>query len=304
MDYQKNIEKIPQALRCAVTLGKFDGLHRGHKKLIQRVLEKKEQGLSAAVFAFDQSNRMILSHEERRAKLETMGVDLFLECPLNEKLRHMPPEVFVKEILVDRLHVGFLAVGQDFRFGYERKGNAQLLQKMGGQYDFQVDVVSDEMDGKRKISSTYVREQLNEGKVEKVAELMGEWFSTTGEVLHGRGLGHRKLMPTTNLIPPKEKLMPPNGVYITKSRFGDQQFHGITNVGYKPTVGAEEFLGVETYLFQCDQNLYGQKSVVSFLKFLRPERRFDSLEKLKAQLMADIEKAQNYFEEISKNVDC
>ena len=140
--------------------------------------------------------------------------------------------------------------------------------------------------------------------MDKVAELLGEYFSTTGEVLHGRGLGHRKLMPTTNLVPPKEKLMPPNGVYITKSRFGDQQFHGITNVGYKPTVGAEEFLGVETYLFHCDQNLYGQKSVVSFLKFLRPERRFDSLEKLKAQLMADIEKAQNYFEETSKNVDC
>lgn len=304
MDYQKNIEKIPQVLRCAVTLGKFDGLHRGHQKLIQRVLVKKEQGLSAVVFAFDQSNRMILSHEERRAKLETMGVDLFLECPLNERLRHMLPEVFVKEILVDRLHVGFLAVGQDFRFGYERKGNAQLLQKMGQQYDFQVEVIPDETDGKRKISSTYVREQLNEGKVEKVAELLGEYFSTTGEVLHGRGLGHRKLMPTTNLVPPKEKLMPPNGVYITKSRFGDQQFHGITNVGYKPTVGAEEFLGVETYLFHCDQNLYGQKSVVSFLKFLRPERRFDSLEKLKAQLMADIEKAQNYFEETSKNVDC
>lgn len=132
-------------------------------------------------------------------------------------------------------------MGQDFRFGYERKGNAQLLQKMGGQYDFQVDVVSDEMDGKRKISSTYVREQLNEGKVEKVAELMGEWFSTTGEVLHGRGLGHRKLMPTTNLIPPKEKLMPPNGVYITKSRFGDQQFHGITNVGYKRPSGLKSF---------------------------------------------------------------
>ena len=121
MDYQKNIEKIPQALRCAVTLGKFDGLHRGHKKLIQRVLEKKEQGLSAAVFAFDQSNRMILSHEERRAKLETMGVDLFLECPLNEKLRHMPPEVFVKEILVDRLHVGFWQWDRIFGSGMSGK---------------------------------------------------------------------------------------------------------------------------------------------------------------------------------------
>ena len=299
MDYQNKIEGIGKIFASAVTLGKFDGLHRGHQRLIQRILEQKKRGLKAVVFAFDQGSRTILTREERIQKLEKMGVDLFLECPLDQKMRHMKPEEFVKKILVDQLHVSYLAVGRDFHFGYERKGNPQLLSKMGEQYGFTVEIVPDEMDGRRKISSTYVREQLNEGNMEKVAQLLGGYFSTTGEVLHGRGLGHRKLMPTTNLIPPKEKLMPPNGVYITYSRFGDQSFHGITNVGYKPTVGGEEFLGVETYLFQCSQNLYGQKSVVSFLKFLRPERKFESLEKLKNQLMQDIQKAQKFFDEHS-----
>lgn len=297
MDYQNKIEGIDRISASAVTLGKFDGLHLGHQKLIRQILNQKKNGLETVVFAFDQGNRTILSHGERREKLERMGVDLFLECPLDQKMRHMKPEEFVKKILVDKLHVSYLAVGKDFHFGYERKGNPKLLAEMGEKYGFTVDVIPDEMDGKRKISSTYVREQLNEGNMEKVAQLLGEYFQTTGEVLHGRGLGHRKLMPTTNLIPPKEKLMPPNGVYITYSQFGDQRFHGITNVGYKPTVGGEEFLGVETYLFQCSQNLYGQKSIVSFLKFLRPERRFESLEKLKNQLMQDAQKAQKFFEE-------
>ncbi len=295
MDYQKNLEALDKCSASAVTLGKFDGLHLGHQKLIRRVLDQKERGLMAVVFAFDQGNRTILSHSERRDRLEKMGVDLFLDCPLDHRIRHMKAEDFVRKILVDRLQVSYLAVGRDFRFGYERKGNPQLLAQMGEQYGFTVEVVPDEMDGRRKISSTYVREQINEGNMEKTAQLLGEWFSTTGEVLHGRGLGHRKLMPTTNLIPPKEKLMPPNGVYITYSDFGNQRFQGITNVGYKPTVGGEEFLGVETYLFGCSQNLYGQKSVVSFLKFLRPERRFASLDKLKEQLMLDIQKAERYF---------
>lgn len=296
MDYHKKIDNIDRSGRSAVTLGKFDGLHLGHRKLIGRILEQKKLGLEAVVFAFDQGNRMILSYEERVRKLERLGVDCFLECSLEGRLRHMAAEDFVKKILVDRLHVGYLAVGRDFHFGYQRKGNPQLLQKMGEEYGFSVEVVPDEMDGRRKISSTYVREQLNEGNMEKVAQLLGESFATTGEVLHGRGLGHRKLMPTANLVPPKEKLMPPNGVYITRSRFGTQVFEGITNVGYKPTVGQEEFLGVETYLFRCDQNLYGQKSEVSFLKFLRPERKFESLEKLKMQLTEDVKKGEKYFE--------
>lgn len=304
MDYQKKIANIHQTSPSAVTLGKFDGLHRGHKKLIRRILEQKDCGQQAVVFAFDQGNRMILSRQERRVKLESMGVDLFLECPLDHKMRHMPPETFVKDILVDSLNAGFLAVGKDFRFGYERKGNVELLCKMGERYGFQVEVIPDEMDGPRKISSTYVREQLNEGNMENVSRLLGEHFCTTGEVLHGRGLGHRKLIPTTNLIPPKEKLMPPNGVYITRSQFEGRRFQGITNVGYKPTVGQEEFLGVETYLFHCDQDLYGQSSEVSFLKFLRPESKFDSLEHLKMQLQRDVEKAQEYFRESRGDSDC
>ena len=122
------------------------------------------------------------------------------------------------------------------------------------------------MDGNRKISSTFIREELKKGNMKKISELLGTDFFVEGTVEHGKGLGHKKFFPTTNLIPPKQKLMPPNGVYVTVSKFGETEYQGITNVGYKPTIG-EDFLGVETYLFDCDRDLYGQDCVVSFLRF-------------------------------------
>ena len=152
------------------------------------------------------------------------------------------------------------------------------------------------MEGNRKISSTYIREELKKGNMEKIADLLGSPFFTEGVIEHGRGMGHRDFFPTANIIPPKSKLMPPNGVYVTVSHFEDGDYPGITNVGYKPTVG-ENFLGVETNLFDCDLDLYGQKCRVDFYKYIRPEQKFTSFEALKAQIRRDIESGKNWFQE-------
>lgn len=133
--------------------------------------------------------------------------------------------------------------------------------------------------------------------MEKFRALMGMDFAVEGVVLHGRGMGRKFLFPTANIIPSKEKLMPPNGVYITMSDFGDRCYKGITNIGYKPTVG-EKFLGVETYLYGCEEDLYGQSCRVEFKKFLRPEQKFSSLEALKAQLVRDVAGGEAYFDKI------
>ena len=199
-------------------------------------------------------------------------------------------------ITVEGGHRVGVAVGEDFRFGYERKGTPAMLKEFGKKYGFHTEVLPKEMDGRRKISSTFVREELNRGNMEKFRFLMGTDFSVEGIVEHGRGMGHKYLLPTTNLIPPVEKLMPPNGVYITVSHFRDRSYQGITNVGHKPTVGGEKFIGVETYLFDCNEDLYGEYCKVDFKKFLRPEQKFSSLEALKAQLERDAVKGQEYFE--------
>lgn len=295
MEYRDQFTGLKDWGETAVTLGKFDGIHRGHKKLICRVLEKKAEGLQTVMIAFGSSRQMLYTKEERKKRLAAMGVDVLIDCPLDEKIRHMRAEDFVRGILAEQLHARYLAVGEDFRFGFERKGTPALLEKMGRELGFSVEILPDETDRGRKISSTYVREQLNEGNMPRVNELLGEVFSVTGEVLHGRGLGHRKLFPTTNLVPPREKLLPPNGVYVTVSDFGDCRYGGITNVGYKPTVGGEEFIGVETYLFHCAEDLYGRKSTVYFLEFLRAEQKFRSLEELKKQLKEDISRGMEWF---------
>ena len=258
MEYLRIENDFPRISHSAVTLGKFDGIHRGHQKLVEKIIEQKQEGAQAVVLALGTASRTILTKEERCRILEEMGVDILLECPLTEKIRHMKAENFIKEILIGDLQVSYVAVGE--------------------------------------ISSTFVREELNRGNMEKFRFLMGTDFSVEGIVEHGRGMGHKYLLPTTNLIPPVEKLMPPNGVYITVSHFRDRSYQGITNVGHKPTVGGEKFIGVETYLFDCNEDLYGEYCKVDFKKFLRPEQKFSSLEALKAQLERDAVKGQEYFE--------
>lgn len=295
MEYIRIENDFPRIAHSAVTLGKFDGIHRGHRKLVEKIIGQKQEGAQAVVLALGNASRTILTKEERCRLLEKLGVDILLECPLNDRIRHMKAENFIKEILVGDLQASYVAVGEDFRFGFERKGTPQMLKEYGRKYGFDVEILPKEMDGRRKISSTFIREELSRGNMEKFHALMGMDFSVEGEVEHGRGMGHKYLLPTTNLIPPAEKLMPPNGVYITVSYFKERTYQGITNIGYKPTVGGEKFLGVETYLFDCHEDLYGQYCRVDFKKFLRPEQKFTSLEALKKQLEKDAVKGQEYF---------
>ena len=296
MEYVRIHGEFPRLSNSAVTLGKFDGIHRGHQKLVEEILKQKEEGAQAVLFAFVSSGQMIFTCEERAELLEKMGLDILLECPLDDRMRHMKAEAFVREILVGDLQVSHVAVGEDFRFGFERKGTPKLLEELGRKYGFTVKILPKEMEDSRKISSTYIREKLRKGSMEKVSSLLGRNFFVKGTVEHGRGLGHKLLFPTVNLVPSDRKLMPPNGVYVTISRFGERVFKGITNVGYKPTVG-EKFLGVETYLFDCEEDLYGQECVVEFLKFQRPEEKFPSFEALRNQMQKDAASGKKYFED-------
>lgn len=304
MIYTTEIPHLDTGIRSAVTLGKFDGLHRGHQKLIQHIKQKRRNDCRTVVFTFDVSPKFhmlhmppkfLLTYEEKAKLAENLGVDILAECPFTDELMHMEPEIFVKEYLVDRLHTEYLAVGPDFRFGHNRKGNPGMLCELGEKYGFDVEIVEKEKDGNKDISSTFVREELEKGNMQKVNELLGYVYFTKGEIVHGRKLGRTIGIPTANLIPPSIKKLPPNGVYITESLIDGKIYQGITNVGYKPTV-KENFLGVETYLFDCSENLYGQEAEVRFYQYLRPETKFSSLEELKNQLKQDVKKGRTFFE--------
>ena len=286
---------IPE--ESAITLGKFDGIHKGHQKLMKKVLEKREAGLKSVVFTFGQmpgtvflgnKGRTILTKEERQRHLESMGIDYMVECPFVPQIIQMEPEKFIEEILVNQLHVKYVAVGPDFRFGHNRKGDCRMLQELSSVYGYEVEVLEKECLDDKIISSTYVRDMLEKGEMESVANLLGYPYYVAGTVIHGHKIGRRIGIPTTNLLPDEEKMLPPNGVYLTKTLFEGKEIFGITNIGVKPTISGEEAKGIETHLFEFDGDLYGKELTVEFYAFRRPEQKFDSLDQLKAQLTDDI----------------
>ena len=282
----------------AISIGKFDGLHQGHQLLVERIVKKKQEGLKALIFTFDFGDRpVLLLPEERREMLRKWGVDYLLECPFVESISHMEAEEFVRKILVERLHVRYLAVGTDFRFGCQRRGDYRLLQRLSAECGYEVEVVEKACWQGEEISSSRIRRELEQGRMELVNQLLGYAYSVTGEVLHGRKIGRTLGMPTTNIVPSERKLLPPNGVYATRTVIAGELFEGITNIGYKPTVGAEPRKGVETYLFDLDRNLYGEILTVRFYGYERPERKFDSLEELKKRIGQDVEWGRTYFGE-------
>lgn len=303
MKYIRKTEEIYLNQPTAITLGKFESLHRGHCSLIDRVLEQKKEGKKTVVFTFatspaakmeNRKHRGILTNEERRCILEKKGLDILIEYPFNEGVRHMSAEHFVREILVKRLRAANVVVGPDYHFGYQRKGNPELLRKMGKELGFEVQILKKEQENGRDISSTYIREELQNGNVEKAGVLLGYPYFVQGKILHGRELGRKLGVPTINQIPEDTKLLPLFGVYATKTTIGGKAYYGISNVGVKPTVNGD-FAGVETYLFNCSGDLYGQEAYVEFLRFLRPEKRFENLTLLKTQIFQDIRKAQQFF---------
>ncbi len=286
----------------AVSIGKFDGLHRGHQKLIGRLLEQKKKGLQTVIFTFEKnptrllsglSGKNILTNEERRRMLEEAGIDRLLECPFVPEISHMEPEDFVEEILVRQMKAAYVAVGRDCGFGYQRRGDSKMLVSLGEEYGFLTEIIPKEQSHGQDISSSYIREALHEGNIPLANELLGYPYFVSGEVLHGRQIGRTLGLPTTNLLPAPEKLLPPNGVYLTRTVLDEGEYCGITNVGYKPTVGGETRKGVETYLFDYSGNLYGRFLKVEFLEFRRPERKFGSLDELKSQILSDVHWGKN-----------
>ncbi|MGI6008147.1 MAG: bifunctional riboflavin kinase/FAD synthetase [Ruminococcus sp.] len=303
MRYITNTLDFMLQKRSIITLGKFDGLHRGHRKLVDRINALKKPGFETVIFTFDVSPvmrlsdpsfKMILTNEERLHLANRMGVDCLVECPFVPEIMHMDAKDFVREILVNQMKAAHLAVGPDFHFGHKRGGTPGLLKEMGRQYGFQVDILDKVMDGSREISSTYIREEIMKGNLQKANELLGYPFFVEGEIVHGRHLGHTIGIPTINQRPSLHKLLPPFGVYASVTEIDGEPYFGISNIGVKPTVG-DSRPGVETYLFDVDRQLYGKQAHVRLYYFIRPEYKFPSVVQLQHQIKKDEETCRKFF---------
>lgn len=291
----KTLEQMPPSV---VTLGKFDGMHTGHQKLIEKVREiAKERKLQAVMFTFDISPqikigksdyKLIVTRKEKLMLAEKFGIDVLVECPFNEQIRNMSAEDFIKDILIGKINTKAVVAGTDFKFGKNRQGDADYLKKNSAMFGFSVDILEKEKDGGRDISSTFVREELAKGNIEKANKLLGFEYFIIGEVIGGTHIGRNLGFPTINMAPQPDKLLPPNGVYASLTEIDGKTYKSISNIGVKPTVNGKE-LGAETFIFDFDGNLYGKTAVVKLLDFMRPEKKFDSVEDLKKQVYTDIQ---------------
>lgn len=287
-----------------VTLGKFDGLHKGHRKLLETLGVYKKEGYTTIVFSFNvapkklisgEDTRYILTKEEKRIFNEKCGVDVFIEYPFDHETSKLGAEEFVYNVLLKQLDVKKIVCGIDFKFGHNRKGDINLLEKLGEKYGFQVIAIKKEQFSHKDISSTVIREELLKGNIEIINEMLGYPYTLIGEVVHGKQLGRTLGSPTLNIIPPKSKLLPPNGVYFTKTIVDGKVYNGITNIGFKPTVSDESAIGVETHLFDFEGDLYGERLEIKFCKFVRNEKKFESVESLREQILADIKVCKDKF---------
>lgn len=292
----------------AVTLGKFDGLHRGHELLMHTVLDySKNYRVASVAFTFDMPPRnrveeiianVLTTNEEKQYIFEKKGIDYLIECPFTSEVMSMDPKEFIAWISKS-LQMKFVVVGDDFRFGYKRAGDYHTLQQYEKEFGYKTIVLDKLKDSNRDISSTYVREKIADGNIKKANQLLGYRYFIKSEILHGRKLGRRIGIPTINMILPVDKLLPPNGVYVTEVLVDGKSYMGVTNIGCKPTVSDENIVGVETYIDDFNQDIYGEKIVVSFIDFIRPEQKFESIEELKAQMLSDIKAARKYYKNVT-----
>ena len=286
-----------------VAVGKFDGEHRGHQKIIATMLTvAREQGLKTAIFTFGtppaavvsgQRRPQILTNEERRERLHQAGIDYIVEYPFDAEIAAMDGEDFVREILLGAMRMRAIVGGEDLRFGKAGAVNAAKLKSLGERLHFSVYIIQKETEAGEEISSSLIREALAAGDMAKANTLLGMPYTAEGVVQHGNGIGNRILgFPTINLLLPAGKLLPRRGVYQTETVLPDgRTFRSITNVGTNPSVEQDHLshrLRLESFLLDFSGDLYGIRVRLRFLRFIRPEKKFASLTALKQQIMADL----------------
>jgi riboflavin kinase/FMN adenylyltransferase len=305
--YRSLAELPPDFGPSAVTIGNFDGVHFGHRQILRRVQAiAVEHGWKPSVLTFDPHPTRIvapgrtpplLTSPERRALLMAEeGIEQVLILPFTPELALLAPEEFVGRLLVDAMGARAVLVGDNFRFGHKAAGNVRALAEMGARLGFTTEIVPAVSCRGRIVSSSAVRELIRTGNVSLAARFLLHPYGVEGDVVSGRGVGSRQTVPTLNLATAAE-VIPADGVYITRTRDlkDARAWRSVSNIGYRPTFGASDQLSIETFLLDPLEGETPSRIRVEFLRRVRAERKFDSPESLRAQILKDVRAAQSYF---------
>lgn len=308
MRVYRSLEEVPADFGpCALTIGNFDGVHFGHRRILKQVVALAAAcGWKPAVLTFDPHPTQVVAPDRTPVLLTTPGhrVELMEEegigevliLPFTQEIARLSPQDFVQRLLVDRLGVRAVLVGDNFCFGHRQAGNVRLLAELGAVYGFQTRIVPAVKWRGRMVSSSGIRALLKAGRVSLAARMLEHPYALDGAVVEGRGVGSKQTVPTLNLAP-DGGLIPASGVYVTRAYdlAGGRQWNAITNIGYRPTFGASDELSIETFLLDPFSGGTPARIRVEFLWRVRDERKFESPAALKQQILRDVAAAQRYF---------
>ena len=302
----------PRPLRWShpvLALGNFDGVHRGHRKILDRVQRvASERGATSVVMTFDphpprvvrpdKAPALLMTKAQKLDAIAAAGMQGAAIVRFTPELSRWDPETFVRAVLVDWLQVGEVWVGANFLFGHDRAGNFSLLRALGARYGFRAEKIDPVRYKDFVVSSTRIRRLVGEGRVDEAGALLGHQYGLDGTVVRGDQRGRTIGFPTANLCTDNE-LLPPHGVYATTVRIEEIVYPSVTNIGTRPTVDSSGRATIETHIFDLDRDLYGVSIRVGFVQRLRDERAFESLELLRAQIDADCQRARVLFGRLS-----
>lgn len=308
MKIYENTLDLTIAAPTVVALGKFDGIHKGHMEIVKQMLQLKRRGLQTAILTFSsalpgrtasrEQAKVLTTSKEKRKIFSELGIDHYVELPFDDTLMHMEAERFLREILLEKLKMRAIVCGEDCSFGYRGAGNISLLREMGKAGDFDVFVTNKVYAGEEPVSSSLIRSKLSAGKIADVNAMLMRPYLFYGEVVYGRQIGRTLGMPTVNLVPEEEKLLPPSGVYYSRVTHMGQEYRAITNIGEKPTIeGKKPKAGVESYIYGFTDEIYGDHVYVSLYEYVRPEMKFDGIDALRSKMQEDIAAGEAWHRE-------
>ena len=302
----RSIDAFDTSEKTIVTIGTFDGIHIGHKKILKDLIATaKKEGKKSVLLTFFPHPRMVLQKDktilllntldEKSMLLEKMGLDYLIIHPFSKEFSRLTALDFVRDVLVNKLNTSRLIIGYDHHFGKNREGNIHQLKEYSLLYDFKIEEIPAQDIDDVSVSSTKIRVALKEGNLKTANNYLGYHYMLSGIVVKGKKLGGTIGFPTANIeVKESYKLIPSTGVYIIKTQINAILFHGIMNIGFNPTVLGKHQT-IEAHLFDFNENLYGKKITVEFVYFLREERKFKSVEELVAQLNIDKENAISFL---------
>lgn len=289
--------------KTAVALGAFDGVHLGHRAVLERAVAEKKNGLAAGVFTFrtgtvtskSENSEAVISDGRKLEELLKIGVE-YVYSPDFSQLKDLSGEDFVKEILIKKLNMKTAVCGSDFRFAKNAAGDSDTLKKLGEKYGFDVIVVEPLCVDGTTVSSTAIRRLIREGNIKQANKMLGYTFSYDAQVVHGTATGRTWSFPTINQIIPKGRAVPRFGVYCSQVIVDGVRYNGVTNIGVKPTMGVKTEPLAETFIMNYDGDLYGRTLRLELFEFVREEKRFSSFDELKKEIADNTEFVKAYFD--------